>query len=617
MENSNIEQTVALFAAIFVVSSLCQWLAWRVKLPAIIFLLVSGLVAGPVLQLVSPDKIMGDLLFPFVSLAVAVILFEGSLTLKYREIRSLQAVVRNMVSIGMVITWGITTVVTRWALGLSWELCLLFGAISVVTGPTVIAPMLRTVRPTASIANILRWEGIVIDPIGASLAVLVYEFIIAGGGQSALGHTLLAFAAIVLVGVVIGALGGLLFGLALRRHVIPEYLHNLCTLALVVGTFALSNLLQPESGLVTVTVLGIWLANMPGVDMDEILDFKESLSIVLISLLFIILASRLDFAAFSSLGWSAVTIFLAIQFLARPLNIMVSSCGSTLSWPERHLLAWIAPRGIVAAAVSALFAIQLEQAGIAGASTLVPLTFLVIIGTVLLQSATARPLALWLGVAEPEPRGVLFIGANPVACALATVLKQHDFRVLLADAGWENISRARMAGLPTYFGNPISEHADRHLDLVGIGQMLAVSNREEFNVNAVMHYRLDLGAQRVFALQIHSGERISAQWKVADKDRGQILFGRDITYARLYALLDQGGQITVTALTEIFTASHWQEQLTARQGVALFAIDRKKNLHIFGPQQSFTLGSGWQVAALFPAVAEDGGESPTANRQVM
>lgn len=603
MEHGGIEQTVALFAAICVVSSVCQWLAWRVKLPAIIFLLLTGIIVGPVFQLVSPDDVLGDLLFPFVSLSVAVILFEGSLTLKYRDILDMQKVLRNMLTIGLCVTWAITTLVTRWALGLNWELCFLFGAISVVTGPTVIAPMLRTVRPKASIANILRWEGIVIDPIGASLAVLVYGFIVAGGGHEAIGSTVKTFGMIVSVGFVIGALGGYLFGLALRRHVIPEYLLNLCALALVSGTFALSNLLQAESGLVTVTVLGIWLANMPGVNMEEILDFKESLSVLLISLLFIILASRLDFVEFTQLGWPAVIIFLAIQFLARPLNIMISARGSSLTWPERHLLAWIAPRGIVAAAVAALFAMQLEQAGVEGASSLVPLTFLVIIGTVLLQSATSRPIALWLGVAEPEPRGILFIGANKVAREIAKALLEKDFRVLLADTGWENISKARMAGLPTYYGSFISDHADRHLDLVGIGHMFAMSPLEEHNVNAVLHYRIDLGAEKVFALQIHNEDQVAEKWKVSEKDRGKVLFGSHVTYAALRKILDLGGQIKTTCLSESFTYEQWQQQLQQRQGIALFAIGPKGLLHVFGPQKQFTPQADWQLISLVCAEA--------------
>ncbi len=346
-----IEHILPAIAILFVVCAFCQWIAWRVKLPAIIFLLSAGILAGPVFGIFNPQALLGDLFFPFISLSVAIILFEGSLTLKFSEILGLQKVVRNMVSIGMLVTWVITALATRFALDLSWQISFLFGAITVVTGPTVIVPMLRTVRPSAAVSNILRWEGIVIDPIGASLAVLVYEFIISGGGQGAFGHTMLTFAQIVAVGAMIGAGGGYLFGLLLRRHWLPEFLHNISTLALVIGTFALSNYLQEESGLVTVTVMGIWLANMKGVDTEDILDFKENLSILLISMLFIMLAARLDPKSFLDLGWPALWVFLAIQFLARPLNVVISTIGSSLKWPERHMLAWIAPRGIIAAAI--------------------------------------------------------------------------------------------------------------------------------------------------------------------------------------------------------------------------------------------------------------------------
>ncbi len=599
VEQLSIDQLVALFAGIFVVGSLCQWLAWWVKLPAIIFLLLTGILLGPVFNLVSPDHLLGPLLFPFISLSVAVILFEGSLTLRYKEIVGLQKVVRNMTSIGMLVTWAITTVVTHLVLPLSWELCLLFGAISVVTGPTVIAPMLRTVRPTQSVSNILRWEGIVIDPIGASLAVLVYEFIIAGGGQGALGHTMLNLARIVLVGFSVGAVGGYTFGLVLRQHLLPEFLHNIGALALVFGTFALSNMLQPEAGLVTVTVMGVWLANMPGVDVEDILDFKESLSVLLISLLFIVLAARLEFSSMQQIGWPALWIFLAIQFLARPLNVMVSTMGSTLSWPERHLLAWVAPRGIIAAAVAALFAMQLQKAGIANAAMLVPLTFFIIIGTVLLQSFTARSIAIWLGVAEPEPRGCLLIGANSVARAIGVALKKGGFRVLLADSSWEHISAARMDGLATYFGNPISEHADRHLDMVGLGRMLALSPRAELNIGAAMHHRIDLGVNNIFILQTKAALQVSDKHQIVNQRRGHILFGEQVSYSALLHKLEQGWEIHATKLTDTFNFDQWSTKHTGL-AIPLFAVDNKHNLRLFCVDMKLSPQSGWQLYSLLP-----------------
>jgi NhaP-type Na+/H+ or K+/H+ antiporter len=609
-----VETTITLLAALIVLCSFCQWLAWRVKLPAIIFLLATGILLGPVFGLLHPDRLLGDLFFPFVSLSVAVVLFEGSLTLRYREIIGLEAVVRNLVSFGMLATCVITAAATRLALALPWEICLLFGAITVVTGPTVIVPMLRTVRPKAGVARILRWEGILIDPLGAALAVLVYEFIVSGGGQYALGHTLVVFGRIVLIGSIIGALGGYLFGLALKNHWLPHYLHNITALSLVFGTFALSNMVQHESGLVTVTVMGIWLANMEGVEVEDILDFKESLSILLISVLFILLAARMDFARFAELGWPALWVFLAIQFLARPFNVLLSTFRSKLTWPERHLLAWIAPRGIVAAAISALFAIRLGQMGLAGASLLIPLTFMVIVGTVLLQSLTSRPLALWLKVAEPEPKGFLIVGANEVARSLAKALTQKGFRVLLADPDWGNAAKARMEGLSTYFGNPISEHADRHLDLVGIGRMLALTPRENFNVAAVMHFRMEFGRNNVFVLQPETAGQASAKQQVTPRRRGQLLFAEGVTYAVLAERLGRGDEIHSTGLTETFTFEDFLAK--NREALVLFALDAKNRLKVATTTEQIRPGPGWTVISLIKQQpARAGNNSGSADQE--
>ena len=590
--------TLIVIALLFIVGSLCQWIAWKIKLPAIIFLLLTGIIAGPVLGLLDPDKLMGDLFLPFVSLSVAIILFEGSLTLKFREILGLQSVVRNMVSYGLLVTWIITAIATRFAVGLSWELSFLFGAVTAVTGPTVIMPILRTVRPTAAVSNILRWEGIVLDPIGASLAVLIYEFIVSGGGQTALGNTLYTFGKIVSIGAIIGLASGYAFGLLIRRHWLPEFLHNITTLSLIFGTFVLSNTLQPESGLVTVTIMGIMLANMEDVDMKDILNFKESLSILLISLLFIMLAARLDPEALMELGWSALLVFMAIQFLARPLNVQVSAIGSKLTWPERHLLAWIAPRGIVAAAISALFAIQLGNAGYVDARLLVPLTFAVIIGTVLVQSTTARMLAKRLGVAEPEPLGFLIIGANPVARSIAKALIDNGLHVTVADTSRENLVKAQIEGAQIYLGNPISEHAEHNLDLIGTGSMLAITPHESMNVAAALHFRMELGRNNVFFIQTAPADKVPDRVSLSKKIHSEILFGRDITYHTLSSALSSGGEIRTTRLTKDSTYDDFVQKYDF-MATPLFAIDPKGKCHVVTEKRRIRIEPAWSVIYLY------------------
>ena len=582
-------------ALITVVAFVCQWASWRIKLPAILPLLLSGLLLGSVAGLIQPKQLFGDLLLPGVSLAVSIILFEGALTLRFSEIRGLEKTVRRLVTWGALITWGVVTLSAWGLLDLPLELALLFGALVVVTGPTVIVPLLRSVRPKASVARLLRWEGIVIDPLGAILAVLAYELVVATGQQGALLHGLWLFFQAIAVGAAMGGAVALALSALLSRHLVPEYLRSFLVLSSVIGSFVLSNSISEESGLVTVTVAGIVMANRKGVRTDDILHFKENLSVMLISVLFIVLAARLEMEQLLSLGATALLVLAIIQLVARPLSVWVATLGSSLDWREKALLAWIAPRGIVAAAVSALFAQRLEENGVAGAELLVPLTFMVIIGTVALQSVTARPLARLLKVAEPGPRGFLIIGANPVARAIGQTLSQNNFPVILTDSSWESIRTARMEGLPTFYGNPVSSHADQYLDLVGYGKLLGLSPRRELNTMATMRYRLEFGEPNVYSLPWQSEKE--EKHDVAAHHRGATLFGPDMTYARLASLLSQGADIRKTRITEEFDFKAYLA-VENRQVWPLFAVDSKDRIHVFTSESQPEPRPGWSVIGL-------------------
>ncbi len=591
------DTTLIDLAAIGVIGIACQWFAWWIRLPAILFLLLAGILAGPVSGWLQPEALFGDLLFPMVSLAVAVILFEGSLTLRLEEIRGIGSVVRRLVGIGVLVTWSLIALAAHLFVGFDWPMAILFGAITVVTGPTVIVPMLRSIRPNERLTNILRWEGIIIDPVGALLAILVFEFIIAQGIGTAFEHTLKTFASIVAIGVALGILFAQFLGIALRRYWIPDYLRSVVTLALVFGVFVLSNWLQEESGLLAVTLMGLWLANMKGVPVEDILDFKESLSLLLISVLFIVLAARIDFAQMRALGWSALGVLLVVQLLARPLKVIVATLGSSLSWRERALLGWIAPRGIVAAAIAALFAIRLSEAGFEQAPLLVPLTFLIIIGTVVIQSATARPLARLLGVAEPEARGVLIIGANPVARVIAGALRDLDYRVLLTDPDWTNIRAAMMQGFPTYYGNPVSEHAERHLDLIGLGKLFGLSPSNEMNLLSAIHYQREFGRANIYLLRAGDEE--------IDSTHGKQLFGVEVSYSRLKEMLEKGAKIHSTPLTETFGIDDYYREYFKR-AVPLFALTPRGRLRIFTTESELSPEQGWTLVALVEPRKADG-----------
>lgn len=598
------QSTYYAFAGIGIAALFSQWLAWRLRLPAILFLLLSGILVGPVLHLLTPEALFGPLLFPVVSLAVALVLFEGSLTLHLDEWKEIGTVVRRMVTIGALLTWGVIALATHYLLDFTWEMALLFGTLTLVTGPTVIVPMLRVVRPNATIANILRWEGIVIDPIGALLAVVVYTFIAASDAGSGWTDSLLTFCSVIACGVAFGLLGGQALGVALRRHWLPDYLHNLASLSVVLGVFVASNTVMSESGLLAVTVMGLRLANMQGVDVRHILHFKENLSVLLISGLFVLLAARLDLAALLGLGPIALLVLALIQFVARPLNVLIATAGSSLNWRERALLSWIAPRGIVAAAVSAIFAIRLQEAGHAQAGVLVPLTFLVIIGTVILQSATARPLARLLKVAEPVPTGFLIIGANPVARAIGTALQNAGVKVLLTDSSWENTRAARMDNLPTYFGNPASQHAEAHLDLIGLGHLLALSPNAELNALMAMSFRHEFNPRQRFILPSGQESRRSEKHRVSDRHRGRLLGQSALTYPQVAGLIARGAEIRSTLLSDNFNWAEYQAQ-HGNRAFLLFARDPNGRLHIASPDHPLAPVTGWTVISLVEEASEN------------
>ncbi len=581
-------------SAVGVIGLGCQWLAWRLRLPAILFLLLAGLIVGPFMQWLKPDEILGNLLFPLVSLAVAVILFEGSLTLNFKEIRGVSGSVWSIVSIGAIISWAATSVATHYFLGFTWELAMLFGSLTVVTGPTVIVPLLRTVRPNSTLANILRWEGILIDPLGALFVVMVYEFIVSHSAVNSME----VFGTIIAVGVILGVASGAAVATVLRRAWLPEYLQPFAVLMVVLGVFSVSNHIESEAGLLTVTVMGMWLANAKDINIQQILHFKEHLTILLITGLFIFLAARISLDDFAALGSGALLLFVFMQLVSRPLSIFLSTMRSNLNLKDKLFLSWVAPRGIVAASISSLFAIKLTEYGVDGASLLVPMTFMVIIGTVVLQSATARPMAIALGVAEPAPRGFLLIGANRVAREIGQALARYDRRVLMTDSNWEYISQVRMMGLDYYYGNPISSHADDNLNMIGIGQVVALTPDQHFNIMACMQFVDEFGEDKVHCLQkVKTNGNGNQKHSVAQEYHGKLLMGGNVSYTQLASLLSRGAEIKHTKLSDNFTYQDYLEHHKTNLVIPLFNVEDKGKIQFcddpdqFAPSTTSTIVS--------------------------
>ncbi len=547
------EELLVGLATVIVLGIGAQWIAWRVSLPAILLLLIAGFVAGPVTGFFDPNYVFGDLLLPLVSVSVGIILFEGGLSLKFSEFKEIRKAVINLVTLGVLVTWVLSTAASYFLFDLDFRLSVLLGAILVVTGPTVIIPLLRHVRPSGKSGSIMKWEGIVIDPIGAMLAVLVFEAILSGGVAEASEQVGLSVIKAALIGGVSGLLGAYLIVVVLKRHWVPDFLQNPVALMTVVAAFTVSNYFQTEAGLLAVTVMGIALANQKWVSVKHIIEFKETLRVLFISSLFIILAARLTEKEVAYvLNYKSVIFLVIMFFLVRPLCVFVSTYTTDLNIKEKVFLSWMAPRGIVAAAVSSVFALRLVEAGYQGAEHLVTVTFLVITATVAVYGLTASPLARYLGIASPNPQGVLLVGAHSWARAIAKVLHESGFEVSLVDSNWSNISAARNDGLKAYYENILLEDISEDVDLDGIGKLLALTSNEEVNSLSALHFVEFFGRAQVYQLSKHSKFSARSEASIPQHLRGRLLFSPDATYDYLTKRFISGAVIKKTTLTEEF-----------------------------------------------------------------
>jgi NhaP-type Na+/H+ or K+/H+ antiporter len=528
-------------AIIVILGISAQWLAWRFKIPAILLLLIFGFIAGPVTGLIHPDELFGELLFPFVSVSVAIILFEGGLSLRLNELRGAEGVVRLLISLGALVTWGIVSLAAYFILQLDLLLALLLGAVLVVTGPTVVIPLLRQARPNKSVSSILKWEGILIDPIGATLAVLVFESVIEGGADHQI-TILTIFAGIIgtlLIGTAVGAIFAFVLVQFLKRNWIATFLETAVALMVVITAFALSNELRTESGLMAVTVMGIILANQKQADISHISSFKEELGVLLLSVLFIVLAARVDLNALLQVAWQEVAFLLVIILVARPLSVFASTLFSKISRGEKLFISAMAPRGIVAVSVASLFAIELQAAGFDGAEQLVNITFTVIVGTVLVYSITAQPLAKALGISQKQPQGTLIVGAHHWARQIALAIQEAGFDVWLVDTNVRHVENAKAAGITAFHDSIMADGIIDDLSLECTGHLLALTDNDELNALAALRFSEWVGNENVY--QLVPGKRGMSE-SIPEQLRGGILFSADMPFKELEKQYYAGAQ---------------------------------------------------------------------------
>ncbi|MBA3316143.1 MAG: sodium:proton antiporter [Planctomycetaceae bacterium] len=588
---------------VLVIGVAAQWFAWRFRFPAILLLLVLGFALG---RWADPDEIIGQsLLASVVSLSVAVILFEGGLSLRFRELAETGPAIFRLITVGCIVTWILATAFGRLLVFDTLRVAALAGAIFTVTGPTVIGPLLRHIRPHRRPSAVAKWEGIVVDPIGAILAVLVYETIPAEGPEAAAMMLTSAVLKTAAASLIVGGGGAALIVLLLRRHLIPDYLQAPIILGVVLGGFTLANELQHESGLAAVTVMGIAFANQKLVSIEHVMTFKENLGILLIGALFVVLAGRLQPENLTALGWGGVLFIVALILLIRPAAVLAATVRSTLTWRERIFIAWLAPRGIVAAAVASVFAIALSRFGPseairADADRLVPLTFLVIITTVAIYGLTARHLALRLGVAEPDPQGVLIIGAGEFEREVAKALQEDGYVVKLIDSNRENVTAAKLDGLRTRHGNILSESLQEDLDLSGLGRLLAMTSSDEVNALAAIAFTHTFERAGVFQLPTPQADKKTKGQGGENRPTARRLFAPDATYNELTRRVKAGAVIKKTLLTPEFDYEAFQKQHGDR-AIVLFIVSKTGDLKIRTADDTSVPVAGQKLVSLIDA----------------
>ncbi|MDT0675391.1 cation:proton antiporter [Autumnicola musiva] len=533
-------------AGIIILGIMAQWVAWKFKIPAILPLILIGLAVGPVATLFTEDgqKIIepiwngesglfpGESLFYFVSLAIGIILFEGGLTLRKGEILNVGPVIVKLITIAVVVTFIGAGIAAYLIFDLSWQISFLFAALIIVTGPTVITPILRNIPLKKDVSAILKWEGILIDPIGALVAVLVFEFISAGEGREYTATAMVDFGKIVLFGFTFGFTFAHALAFSIRKNIVPHYLMNVFTLASVLGVFVLSDQFAHESGLLAVVVMGMVMGNMKLPNLKELLYFKESLSVLLISILFILLAANMNIQdLYLMFNINALILFAVIVFVIRPLGVFVSSINSSLKFNEKLFISWVGPRGIVAAGIASLFGIKLASQGVEGAEYITPLVFMIVLGTVLLNATTARLFAQLVGVFLKNSSGILIIGASSMPRLIAAYLKKNNRHVVLVDNNGSNINKAREMGIDAIQENVYSDDLLNNIELNDIGYLMAMTSSSEVNQNAIKKFGKHFGENGFF--------RVVSPEEMQDPERNpkEGLFSQTDDYVKLTNLV--------------------------------------------------------------------------------
>lgn len=570
-----------------------QWLASILRLPAIVVLIAAGLLLGPIGGIIKLSLSQNDF-SELIGLGVAIILFEGGMDLKLAEYRRIGQSVKRLTLLGPPITWILTTLAAHHIAGFSWPVAWIIGAILVVTGPTVISPLLRQARLNKESASLLKWEAIVNDPVGVILAVLTFEYFTTP--HSTLSGAFTGLELAILATLIFGGIGGYFTGWLYKRGSVPSHLKAPILLVLVLICYWASNLIQHEAGLLSVTLMGVIIGNMQLVEVESLQRFKENLTIILLSVLFIVIPAQLEFSQLALVDLPAIGFVVAVIFIVRPASIALSTFKAKMNTEDKILMGWIAPRGIVAVATASLFGPELVKAGYTDASKLLPVVFLLIIATVIAHGLTISKLAQHLNMAAKENNGLLIVGANTWTLALASALQKLDINVLVLDGAYNHLSPFRMNNINVFYGELLSEEAEQELESEHLNYLLCATENDYYNALICKAQGEHFGHHRTFQLATHLESNIESK-RLPLKQRGHFAFHPDADYKALLQDLEDGWTIRTTKLTNDFTYGDLRKQqgVPNKDWLLLGSVSPKGTFRLYTQERQFNFGANWTI----------------------
>lgn len=574
-----------------------QWLSWRYRMPAIVVMSVAGLLVGPIFGLMNPEEDFGALYSPIITVAVAIILFEGSLNLSFKELRGLGRPVFRISTVGAFIAWVLGSLTAHYIAGLSWTVAFVIGGLFIVTGPTVILPLLRQSKLKPRPAKILKWEGIIVDPIGALLAVFAFEIIAYFTANNPDGSALLLFFAASIFAAILGWACGRGMGWMFETGNIPEYLKSPAVFVVVILCFTMADEIMHETGLLAVTAMGMTLANMGISSVADMRHFKENMSMLLISAIFIMLTASLQVEVLLEIFQPEIIGYvLLMMFIVRPLSIFLSTLGTDLSLNEKLLVGWIAPRGIVALTVSSYFASILSEAGYEDASIITTLTFGLVFFTVVAHGFSIRWMAKKLHLSMEGRPGTLIVGSNPFTVELAKSLMKVKAPVIIVDSSWERLRKTRESGIPFYHGEVLSEQTEYHLDTTPYEYLIAATEFHSYNALVCTTFMPEYGRTNVYKSSPYT--LIDNMNDVVDKIGGKILF-KDVSMDDLTDKMSNGYVFRQTTITDQYSYKRYLSERD-EETVLLYMLKPSGKMFYYSKDMKNTPESGDIVVSLAP-----------------